>query len=158
MTLEEAYESYMGELTGYLRKTFGEDDLAQDAAQQAFSQAVFSLPNLDLMPGEALRAWLYATARNYVIDQFRRRKRLAYGELSDQEPSAQGLDAADREAIRAALLTLSEVQQNLVGMRYGQGYNSAEIARNMNMTAVNVRYHLMTAMRRLRRELEEDFS
>ncbi len=43
MTLDDAYECFHDELAGYLRKTFRDEDIAEDAAQQAFSRAAFSL-------------------------------------------------------------------------------------------------------------------
>ena len=156
MNIEEAYERYQSELTGYLHKTFGEDDIAQEAAQQAFSRAVFSLPYLDSMPDAALRAWLYATARNAATDMLRRRKRLAYDVDLDRMPGAQGIDLDDRQALLAAMRTLDDTRRSLVRMRHIEGYNASEIAALLGMTAVNVRYHLMNAMKQLRTELEEE--
>lgn len=156
MTLEDAYDRYQGQLIGYLRKTFGEADLAEEAAQQAFSKAVFALPNLPSMPDPAVRAWLYATGRNAAIDMLRKRKRLQYDFDFDLLPGAQGGDVADAQTLRQAMLALSDVQRELVRMRHIQGYNAAEIAVAMGMTAVNVRYHLMTAMKKMRTELEEE--
>ncbi len=103
-----------------------------------------------------MRAWLYATARNAAIDMLRRRKNLSFGDMPEDSPVPMDMDAADRYALREALEQLNGLQRSLVRMRYWEGYNAAEIASALNMTAANVRYHLMTAMRRLRREMKED--
>lgn len=155
MQLGEAYECFHGELQGYLRKAFGDDDIAEEAAQQAFSKAVFSLPDIPRMPESALRAWLYATARNAAIDMLRRRKRLQYDFDFDMLPTAQGTDVEGRDALREQLRTLDEKQRELVSLRYVQGYNATEIAAALNMTASNVRYHLMTALHQLRRQMQD---
>lgn len=156
MTLEDAYRLYQGEIMGYLRKTYGDGDIAEDAAQQAFSKAVFSLPYLNDMPPPALRSWLYATARNAAIDMLRKRKRLQYEVDFDLLPGVPYGDPTDREALRQAMLALNDLHRNIVRMRYVEGYNASEIALALGMTAVNVRYHLMNAMKLLRNEMKEE--
>lgn len=155
MTVEELYERYYDELTGYMTRYCGNPDQAQDFVQQAFSKAIFALP--PQMPEPAARAWLYATARNASIDMARKQRRLAYMDEPPEEASGD-LDIAGRMQMEAALSALPEDRRRMVQMRYLSGYTSVEIGRAFGMPDSTVRYHLTKAMQLLRTYFKEEES
>jgi RNA polymerase sigma-70 factor (ECF subfamily) len=86
-----------------------------------------------------LGAWLYRVAYNLAMDQHRQRP--AEGIVSF-EPDLDQADEADTEAdseqrlaqekVRAALAQLTPEQQNVVVLKFMEGYSNAEVGALMN--------------------------
>lgn len=156
MKLEDAFDEFSPEMIRYFAREFGSHSLSEDAVSQAFSKLVFSLPQYRQMPDEALKAWLYATARNALIDMLRKQKRLSFGDDLSHLPESAPLDAATRLDLEAALETLSDMQRQLIHLRYYEGYNSSQIAALTSMNASTIRYHLSAAITKLKHILKEE--
>lgn len=71
--VESIYRSDWGRIVATLIRLFGDFELAEDAAQEAFAVAVDQWPNSGVP--EFPRAWIIQTARHKVIDRLRRRTR-----------------------------------------------------------------------------------
>jgi len=71
-TIEATYRSDWGRIVATLIKFFGDFDLAEECAQEAFTAAVDQW-NASGIP-ETPAAWLIQTARNKAIDRIRRRQ------------------------------------------------------------------------------------
>jgi RNA polymerase sigma-70 factor (ECF subfamily) len=69
----ELYRSEWGRIVAALIRVLGDFDVAEDAAQEAFSIAVEQWPTSGVP--EFPRAWIIQTARNKAIDRLRRRTR-----------------------------------------------------------------------------------
>lgn len=133
-----------------------ERDLAQDAAQDAFVNALGALPRFR---GESsFRTWLLRIAVNSARSMARRRLRrreVAIAAADDvpgewENPAARAVVASEAERVRAALERLPEKQRLSVTLRTEQGLSHAEIAELIGSTegAVRVNYHL--GIKRLR--------
>jgi len=72
-TVDEVYRSDWGRIVATLIGTFGDFDLAEEAAQEAFAAAVNQW-RTDGIP-ESPAAWIIQTARHKAIDRLRRRTR-----------------------------------------------------------------------------------
>ncbi len=155
VNIGEAYSLYRAELTGYIRKHFGNRELAEDAVQQAYSKAIFSLPHLAYMPPEAVRAWLYATARNAAIDAARKQSRVTNDYDFDLQ-AAPARDFVNNMALREGMAKLDHLKREIVGMRYIAGFTSKEIEAKTGIPASTVRYHLKTALRQLKGHMKEE--
>src|SRR5215470_12618787 len=72
--LEAAYRSDWGRIVAVLIRLFGDFDVAEEAAQEAFAAAVdqWAASGVPEFP----RAWLIQTARHKAIDRIRRKARL----------------------------------------------------------------------------------
>jgi RNA polymerase sigma-70 factor (ECF subfamily) len=75
IAIDNVYRSDWGRIIATLIRLFGDFDLAEEAAQEAFSAAVDQW-RTDGVP-EYPRAWIIQTARHKVIDRIRRRMRFA---------------------------------------------------------------------------------
>jgi RNA polymerase sigma-70 factor (ECF subfamily) len=89
--IEEVYRSEWGRIVASLIRLVGDFDLAEEAAQAAFTAAVEQWPSCGIP--EFPRAWIIQTARHKAIDQIRRRTRLEV----KLESYAQGLGQAIKE-------------------------------------------------------------
>jgi len=75
LAVEEVYRVDWGRIVATLIRLFGDFDLAEDCAQEAFAAAVVQWAESGVP--EIPRAWIIQTARHKAIDRIRRRRRYA---------------------------------------------------------------------------------
>jgi RNA polymerase sigma-70 factor, ECF subfamily len=68
--IERVFREEYGRATAVLTRVFGDIDIAEDAVQDAFAEAVRRWPSAGLPPSPA--GWIITTARNRAIDRLRR--------------------------------------------------------------------------------------
>lgn len=152
----ELVSRYVDDVFALTARVLRERDLAQDAAQDAFVNALGALSRFR---GEAsFRTWLLRIALNSARSLGRRRTRRREVALAAaEELPAMAEDPARRvvlldegERLRVALAALPEKQRLSVSLRVYQGLSCAEIAEIIDSTegAVRVNYHL--GIKRLR--------
>jgi RNA polymerase sigma-70 factor (ECF subfamily) len=128
----------------------GDGEAAGDAVSRAFTAALVNRQMLERMPEPAMKAWLYATARNALVDMKRRDQRwqpLPEEELAD----AHQPDLTDRLAAEELVAGLPPSLAAPVRMKFFQGMNATEIGRAMGLPPATVRTRLRTALRLMRR-------
>ena len=84
IAIEKVYRVGLGSNRRVADSPFGDFDLAEDVAQEAFTAAVDQWQSFGIP--ESPRAWLIQTARHKAIDRIRRRMRLAEKLESEGEP------------------------------------------------------------------------
>ncbi len=97
-------------------------------------RALRAIPKYE--PRRAFLAWLYRIARNAVIDRARRsRPQVSFEDAlahpgADQvvDPDSGLLALSDKEAVRGALARLTPLQQEVIVLRFVEGYDTAQIA------------------------------
>jgi RNA polymerase sigma factor (sigma-70 family) len=142
-----------------------EQETAQDIVQDAYIKYLrFRREQREVANA---KAWLYRVVHNLGIDYLRRRSRLVDcdDELTQAStPSAEPTPDAvleRRDATRsamAALDILSERDRGIVVMKVLEERSYKEIAASTGLTIGNVGFILHTAMKKLARELERQFS
>src|SRR5215468_6172181 len=75
VAIEEVYRADWGRIIATLIRLLGDFELAEEAAQEAFTAAVDQWRESGIPDNP--RAWLIQAARNKAIDRIRRRVRLA---------------------------------------------------------------------------------
>jgi RNA polymerase sigma-70 factor (ECF subfamily) len=135
----------------------GDQDMAQDAVQAAWSIAWRKLASLR-EPAQ-LRPWLVTIAANEARQVLRQRRRYRVVEIevadvgsAEHDPSAH----VSRSDLVTALRRLSPADRSLLALRHVSGFDATEIGRAMGMSASGVRSRLMRAAARLRSELGHD--
>jgi RNA polymerase sigma-70 factor (ECF subfamily) len=114
----QAYSALSGELTGYCRKSLADHGLAEEITQDVFLRAWrhcsgFQTPDADAPDRVArLRTWLFAIARNAVIDAVRGRARRPALHF---EPD-QAVRIADPSDAFARYDTVEQVHRELAGL------------------------------------------
>ncbi len=68
--IERVFRAEYGRAVAVLVRAFGDIDLAEDAVQDAFTEAVRRWPAAGMPPSPA--GWIITTARNRAIDRLRR--------------------------------------------------------------------------------------
>lgn len=74
-TVSDIFKKYQAQLKGYIAKRVDRQEDREDIFQDVFYQ--LSKIDLDENPIEQISSWLYAVARNKIIDKTRKKKELA---------------------------------------------------------------------------------
>jgi len=133
----------------------GDLDVAEEAEQAAWAIAYRRLG--ELRDPAALRPWLMTIAANEARQIARSRRRRVVWEIAVSDPGrALDVDQAALIDLADALGRLDERDRTIVGLRYLGGFEPAEIARAMGMSAGNVRVRRRRLLERLRKDLHDD--
>jgi RNA polymerase sigma-70 factor, ECF subfamily len=127
---EHLYRRYVNDVYRYCRQRLHEESDAADATSQTFVRA---LSNIQSCRQETFRPWLFAIARNVVIDAWRHARTAV--ELDDvlelvdtaDGPESRAIAADDRQSVLAAMVHLTEDQRTIIEFRLA-GLTGAEIA------------------------------
>jgi len=133
----------------------GDLDMAEEAEQSAWAVAYRRLK--DLRDPDRLRPWLMSVAANEARQIARSQRRRTVRELAVTDPTRpHDIDHAAMIDLADALGRLDPKDRAIVGLRFIGGFESAEIAREMGMTASGVRVRLHRLLERLRKDLGDD--
>lgn len=152
-----AYEQHGAELYRLCLRALRDPGAAEDAVQETFVRAWRGSARYD--PAVAsLRTWLFAIARNVVIDALRARAvrpRLveAAGDVPASDDAEQVLL---RLQLRAELDRLSPDQRTAVEQIAVLGRTSRDVAAALGASESTVRSRLAAGLRRLRTALHEE--
>jgi RNA polymerase sigma-70 factor (ECF subfamily) len=157
--VEAAYRAYKEAILQAMIFFCRDEQAAKDGVSQAFTQALARKYMLEAMPEPAVKAWLYAAARNAVVDIKRRESR--FSNLPDEDAYCGGglsvfadtrlSDPADRAAAEALIEKLPPALRMPVRMKYFGGMNASEIGRAMSLPPATVRTRLRTALQMMRK-------
>lgn len=129
--LTEIYDLYSPRLYRYAMRLLGDENAAEDCVSETFSRFLKAL-QAGKGPRDYLQAYLFRTAHNLVVDHYRRQPLTE--ELDDDLPQAETTEGVAEEdmrqsRVRAALLNLTEDQQQVVSLKFLEGWENEEIAR-----------------------------
>ena len=150
---EAIFEAYYPRIVSYCYRLVGEQEQAQDLAQDTFVKAYHALPRTGAELN--LQAWLFTIATNTALSALRRRRRLAWLPLLDRYPAPGGgygsVEAvADRVLLQAALDRLPREQAALLLLRLHYGLSYEELAPLFGGSAGAVKTRLSRARRAFR--------
>ncbi len=160
--VESLYHSEWGRILAALIRLIGDFELAEEAAQEAFTAAV-SQWRIEGVP-EFPRAWIVQTARHKAIDLVRRRARfteklplLTASEKTVEHPDyAAALDSAEIPDDRLQLIftcchpALAQEAQVALTLRTLGGLETDEIARAFLVPSATMAQRLVRAKRKIR--------
>ena len=160
LAVDAVYRSDWGRIVATLIRQFGDFELAEDAAQEAFTAAVDQW-RTDGVP-ESPRAWIIQTAKHKAIDRLRRQTRLKEKLEADpdfaSEPivEAPTLDFGEIPDDRLRLIftcchpALSLEAQVALTLRTLGGLQTDEIARAFLVPTTTMAQRLVRAKRKIR--------
>jgi len=133
---------------------------AEDLTQQVFIKAWQAIHRYKKTASPFL-AWLIKISHNLVIDFYRSNRTMAYCDLDifSSNPSSNPEHIAEsqfeQQQMRQAILELPGDQQQVILMRFIEGFSYAEVAASLNKSEGAVRVILHRALVRLRKILEK---
>lgn len=159
----EWYESYGGAVYNYFRFHVPLIDVAEDLTAETFLKVVRARDRFDPLKGTP-KAWILTVARNVLVD-WRRRARLrqyvTLGTMHDlvcDAPSPEERLVREEEVGRLldVVATLADADRELIGLRYGSGLDTAEVAEILGISEGSVRTRLWRVLGRLRETMARD--
>lgn len=160
--LARIHDRYYEAIYRYVHYRVGDSQIAEDAASEVFLRLLNALHN-GKAPKSSLRGWLFGTASHIVNDHYRARYRQKDEDLEHHEvhpaPEAASPEFSLQRAwahteLRSALAELTEDQQQVVALRFGQGLTHRDVAQLMGKSEGAVKLLQLRAIRSLRRLLE----
>ena len=153
--LRELYRRYAPELFGFATSALGDRELAEEVVQDVFAQLWRHSNDYDKRRA-SVRTWLYAIARNRIIDAHRRAA--VRPKRADDENVLEGaaeVDAAlDQAVLRwqvtAALARLSPQHREVIRLAHYGGLTMREIADKTGVPIGTVKSRTSYALRHLR--------
>lgn len=156
--VDQVYRSDWGRIVATLIRLYGDFDLAEEAAQEAFAAAVDQWPESGIP--EFPRAWIIQSARHKIIDRIRRRSRFAeklesYAQLvpTVEEPEYDTDEIPDdrlRLIFTCCHPALALEAQVALTLRTLGGLETDEIARAFLVPSATMAQRLVRAKRKIR--------
>jgi RNA polymerase sigma-70 factor (ECF subfamily) len=160
--LAEIHDRFYADLHRYLLYRTGDEHAAEDLASEVFMRLLDALHSG--RPPQSLRAWLFGVAAHLAADHFRRQTRHPQVELADDLPmpdsGRNGLsaDAISLNAVRRALQQLTDEQQQVLALRFGESRSVADTAALMQKSVTAVKQLQFRAVAALRRLLDSQLA
>lgn len=148
------YDRYSPRVYAVVRRIAGDDDTAQDYAQEAWIRAIRALPTFR---GEArFSTWLHRIAVNAALQAVRKSKARKYREVPvpDVIPVAPNVgDVLLERKLEEALEQLPDGMRKVLILHDVEGYTHEEIGTALGVTAGTSKSQLFKARAKMRRML-----
>jgi RNA polymerase sigma-70 factor (ECF subfamily) len=154
------YDKYFPEIFRYVRYRISDESTAEDIASDVFVRLLDAAQKKQ-GPQTNLRGWLVATASHAVNDHHRRHYRRPVEALSeslaDRGPTIHAeIDSREQNRlVLGAIAQLTEEQQHVLALRFGQGYSIEETAALMKKNINAVKALQFRALASLQRQVGE---
>jgi len=150
-------QRYQGTLLSFLSGRMGDRERAEEAAQETFVRAYFSLRKLK-KPG-SFHSWLLGIADRVSKEQHREqvKNRPIFSPPSELEEPASAPPPHD-DALKAAIARLPESYREVILLRYYGGRSCSEVAEHLGFALGTVTKKLSKAYAMLRDSLKRDSS
>ena len=132
-SLSASYEKYNGELLRYACRLLGDSATAEDCVSETFYRFLKAARD-GMGPVENLRAYLYRVAHNWITDHYRSHPlRITSLDIEmdgdpEANPSRLVAEKLERERVRAAVQRLPPDQQQVIALRFVEGWSHEEVA------------------------------
>ena len=154
------YDRFYPDVYRYVRYRLSDEATAEDIASEAFVR-LLEAGQKGRGPQTNLKAWLLGTASHIVTDHLRRHYRRPTESLTEEIPDGQALpveqvDHRERDhAVRRALTRLTSEQQDVLALRFAEGYSLEETAVLMKKNVNAVKALQFRALASLQRGIGE---
>ncbi len=155
----EIYDRYAQSVYRYLYRYLGDAAQAEDLTSEVFLKLLDVL-GTRRVPREQLKAWLYRVAHNLAMDGFRYQSKRPTVALSEEFVAGDDLPYVavekrlDQQSLRMAIGQLTPTQQQVILLRFSDGFKVAEVAELMGKSQGAVKILQHRAIKRLRKLLE----
>ncbi len=158
--ISAVFDHYYPDVYRFVRYRLNDEKTAEDIASDVFVRLLEAVRS-GRPPETNLKAWLLGTAAHVVTDQLRRSYRQPSSKLPESLPGESpdpSLDYEQKERgshLKAALVTLTDEQQNVIVMRFGQGLSLEETALAMKKNINAIKQLQFRALVALNRRMSE---
>lgn len=152
----QLYDVYLDKIFRYVYYHVADKMAAEDISQEVFVKAWKAIKSCRGREDTFL-AWLYRIAHNLTVDHHRRQSKCRSLEVQCRSNmtnpmEATELDLRELELVQA-LHYLPEEHQNVIILKFIEGFSNQEIGRMLNKSQGAIRITQMRALSRLRKHL-----
>ena len=156
--LAEIYDLYSPRLYRYAFRLLGDACLAEDCVAETFSRFLQALRSHN-GPRDYLQAYLFRSVHNLIVDHYRRQPATTI--LPDTSPGSENTEkstewAIRRLRVRAAMHELTSDQQQVIALKFLEGWENEEIAQALHRPVGAVKSLQHRALQHLQKVLLED--
>ncbi len=156
--LAEIHDRYYPKLYRYALYRLGDDAAAQDVAGEVFVRLLDTL-RAGRPPQSTLSGWLFGVAAHLVADHFRRAPRESFpisdNLVSHTSAAHEAEERLQHQQLRLAMRQLTAEQQEVLALRFGDGFTLEQTAEIMGKSVNAVKALQFRATAALRRALGE---
>ena len=155
------YDRYHQPIYSYVYRQVSDVETASDLTAEVFSR-LLRVAQGDGFPEQQVRAWLYRTAHNLVIDHYRRQAHRQHLSLEEElveggeDPAGVVERRASAAQVRAALQHLTSAQQQVIVLKFLQGLSNQEVAEILHRSVGAIKLLQHRALAALQRHLAAD--
>lgn len=141
------YQKYFQKVYRYCKFNTNSEELAKDICQESFVKAYKKIKDFKLTGNWSFQAFVFAIARNQIIDISRRKKESNIDDYENLESSENLFESLERQEdighVRKVLSKLDEIERQILILRYFEDMPSQEVAKILKMKdgALRVRTH-----------------
>ena len=131
--LAAVYDEHHQPIYRYVYRQVGEVETARDLTAEVFHRLLRAAQR-GRAPDRHLKAWLYRTAHNIVVDHYRRQRHRQHLPLdeamvdADDDPVESAECHLSEAQVRAALRGLTPDQQQVIVLKFLEGLSNQEVA------------------------------
>ena len=155
--LGQIYDLYSPGLYRYAARFLGDPSVAEDCVAETFSRFIKAI-YAKRGPKKYLKAYLYRIAHNWIADYYRRAPDVS--ELKDTFSDASNAPEQEvnlrlrQEQVRQAIQKLTPDQQQVIMLKYMEGWKNKEIAQAIKKPVGAVKSLQHRALARLKKYLQ----
>lgn len=156
------YNTYHPSIYRYVYSRLADKQLAEDIAAEVFVRMVEKIPTYK-QRGKPILAWLYTIARNLVVDFYNARSReetswrdSSTEKFASPQPARLVEERQGMERLSQAMSQLNEDQRLFILLKFGEEFDTDEIARIMGRNERAVRSLQHRALASLGRFLNKE--
>lgn len=159
----ELYEEFLPKVFRYVRYRVNNTHVTEDLTSTVFEKALTNFEKFS-RDKASFSTWIFAIARNVVIDHYRvqgRRRTVSLEEAeievaSNELPPDEALvRMEEREKLHACVSRLSDEEQEIISLKFGSELNNRQIAKMLGLSESNVGTRLYRAVRKVRDSFQE---
>jgi len=160
--LSEIYDRYCARIHNYIYRRVGNVHLAEDLTAEVFVR-MLQATRSDKFARASLSAWLYRIAHNLVVDHFRSQSQWEVQPWDERlraavdDPTVTIEAKLAQQGLRAALSLLTQEQQQVIVLRFGEGLSAPQIAEILDTSEGAVRALQHRALASLRRVMNREY-
>jgi RNA polymerase sigma factor (sigma-70 family) len=159
------YEEFMPKIFSYIHFKVDSEQTTEDLTSVVFEKALSNFMKYS-RDKAAFSTWIFAIARNTVIDYYRTESKRKHFDLeaavnvasSESSPEEKFEKINEKECLLRCLSGLGEKDQDIIHLKFGAELSNREIARVLHLSESNVGVRLFRAVKKLKEDFEETWS
>lgn len=156
--LAEVYDLYSPRLYRYAIRLLGDASIAEDCVAETFTRFLQAL-QAGKGPRDHLQAYLFRVSHNIIVDSYRSNP--VTEDLGEEEPDElntedSAVSEIRRKSVRSALRELTLEQQQVIALKFLEGWDNEDIARVVNKPVGAVKSLQHRALAHLQKILLDD--